>query len=151
MWQGQLEVIRKTMARFNSSLYEGATKREIELLCENLKKRMDMEIPDEYIDLLRKMDGFEFNGYILYGVDEEYTEDIVKQKYINGLIDRNEIWYENAWDGNYLFLGESSISWYVYDLDKKKYAELDNPSGDFCKYYNDFDEMLTTIFTDCDL
>ena len=151
MWKEQLEIVKKTMARFHDSVYDGATEKEIKLLCDNLKKRLDMEIPDEYIDLLRKMDGFEFNGFILYGVDEEYTEDVVKQEYINGLIDRNEIWHENEWEERYLFLGESSISWYVYDLDKKRYLELDNPSGEVCKYYKDFDEMLTVIFTDCDL
>ena len=28
-----------------------------------------------------------------------------------------------------IFLGESNISWYVYDLNECKYYELDNPSG----------------------
>ena len=46
------------------------------------------------------------------------------------------------------FLGESSISWYVYDLKTKKYYELDNPSGGAGEEFNDCESMLDKMFED---
>ena len=46
------------------------------------------------------------------------------------------------------FLGESSISWYVYDLKTKKYYELDNPSGEAGEEFDDCESMLDKMFED---
>ena len=46
------------------------------------------------------------------------------------------------------FLGEGSISWYVYDLNTKRYCELDNPSGELGEEFDDFEQMLNKMFGD---
>ena len=56
--------------------------------------------------------------------------------------------YENEWQKQYLFFGESSISWYCLDLNQEVYVELDNPSGDPMYTYNDFDAMLEKAMKD---
>ena len=86
-------------------------------------------------------------GFILYGVDEPLLNEAPNQ-HINGLIDCNKVWYENEWQKQYLFLGEGSISWYVYDLKTKKYYELDNPSGEAGEEFNDCESMLDKMFED---
>lgn len=146
MWKDAIKDVEKVISLFNKEINEGATKKEIDVVCKNAKKDLGMEVPSEYIDFLKEVNGFEFNGFILYNVDEELLEKRPKQKCINGLIDSNKVWYENEWDEQYFFLGESSMSWFVYDIKKEKYAELDNPSGEVSKYYEDFDSMLVEIF-----
>ena len=46
------------------------------------------------------------------------------------------------------FLGEGSISWYVYDLKTKMYYELDNPSGEISEEFHDFERMLDKMLED---
>ena len=86
-------------------------------------------------------------GFILYGVDEPLLNEAPNQ-HINGLIDCNKVWYENEWQKQYLFLGEGSISWYVYDLKTKMYYELDNPSGEISEEFHDFERMLDKMLED---
>lgn len=47
----------------------------------------------------------------------------------------------------YLFLGESNISWYVYQYKKQCYMELAQLSGReihrFCNFYEMFDKVLS--------
>ena len=48
----------------------------------------------------------------------------------------------------YLFLGEGSISWYVYDLNTKRYCELDNPSGELREDFDDLEQMIDKMLED---
>ena len=48
----------------------------------------------------------------------------------------------------YLFLGESNISWYVYDTNKEQYIELDNPSGREMAEFKKIDEILEKMLSD---
>ena len=104
--------------------------------------------PQEFIDVLRHVNGFEWNGFILYGVDRgafltapEYS--------VYGLIEQNEIWYEVESQRAYLFLGESNISWYVYEIATGRYMELDNPSGQEMTAFGSCAEMLEKLLDDC--
>ncbi|OLF48422.1 hypothetical protein BU202_02060 [Streptococcus cuniculi] len=45
----------------------------------------------------------------------------------------------------YLFIGESNISWYVYNLKNKLYEVLDNPSGRLLKQFGTLDELLRQV------
>ncbi|WP_278321670.1 YrhA family protein [Clostridium massiliamazoniense] len=65
-----------------------------------------------------------------------------------GSVDSNQIWYENEEQKKYLFLGESNISWYVYEYKNKCFNELDNPSGRESNKFNSFYEMFNKILID---
>lgn len=104
-----------------------------------------MEIPQQYLDVLSRINGIEFNGFILYGVDQYLLEHEMKQP-VYGLLEFNHIWHENEKQKGYLFLGESNISWYVYQYKNQCYMELDQPSGReihrFRNFYEMFDKVL---------
>ncbi len=57
-------------------------------------------------------------------------------------IETNEIWYENDWQKQYLFFGDSDIAWYCYDLDQNVFLELDKPSGTLIQSFASFESML---------
>ena len=67
----------------------------------------------------------------------------------SGLIEQNEIWYEVESQRAYLFLGESNISWYVYEIATGRYMELDNPSGQEMTAFGSCTEMLEKLLDDC--
>ena len=147
MWKESLERIIQEEKKYGEEINNGISEEEIELFIKNVEKELNLTLPDDYIEILRAVNGIEFNGMILYGVDELILKEAPKQ-HVNGLIDSNKSWYENEWQKQYLFLGEDSISWYVYDLKTKKYYELDNPSGEISAEFDDFEQMVDKMFED---
>lgn len=128
MWTDKLQKIIEEKSIYGEKINIGATEEELELFLEEVRREFKIDLPNEYVNFLRTVNGIEFNGFILYGIDQRLLIKPQNQL-INGLIEYNSIWYENEWQKQYIFLGESNISWYVYDLSKCKYYELDNPSG----------------------
>ena len=147
MWEDNLKKIIDEKKMYDEELNSGAPKEEITKLMVEAKKKLNVEIPKEYLDIISNINGIEFNGFILYGVDEYLLEHEINQS-IYGLLDSNQIWYENEEQKKYLFLGESNISWYVYEYKNKCFIELDNPSGRESNKFNSFYEMFNKILID---
>ncbi|HFK6936551.1 TPA: YrhA family protein [Listeria monocytogenes] len=91
-------------------------------------------VADQYINsFLVNTNGLNFNGLFLYGFDTE--EDI-------DLVENNEIWHENEWNKKYLFFGEDSISWYVWDSEINIFQILDKPGGEVEEEFNNISELI---------
>lgn len=69
----------------------------------------------------------------------------INQK-VEGIIDFNEILYENEFNKEYIFLVSRDISWYVYNIKDKNFNILDKTSGELMETYNDFYFMFDNIF-----
>lgn len=48
----------------------------------------------------------------------------------------------------YIFIGESNISWYVYDIAECIYLELDNPSGRENEVFSSLECMVEKLLSD---
>lgn len=141
MWKERLEEIIQEEKKYGEEINGGISEEEVELFVKEVEDGLNTALPEEYIKVLRVVNGLEYNGVILYGADETILKEAPRQT-VNGLIDCNQVWYENEWQKQYLFLGESSISWYVYDLRAAKYYALDNPSGEISEEFEDLEQML---------
>lgn len=147
MMREKLEEVIREMEMYGEKANGGAGEREIVEFNEKVVEELGINLPEEYIKLLRVINGIEFNGFIIYGIDEELLDEAPNQS-ISGLIELNKIWYENEWQRQYVFLGESGMSWYVYDCIDEKYYELDNPSGTVCEEFSDLESMIEKMLTD---
>lgn len=147
MWEDDFKKIVDEKKMYKEEVNVGATKEEIKKFTVEVKKSLDKEIPKEYLNIIERVNGIEFNGFILYGIDEFLLENEPKQ-HIYGLIDSNQIWYENEEQKQYLFLGESNISWYVYKYDNESFIELDNPSGREINKFSNFEDMFEKLLLD---
>lgn len=147
MWKEKLKEIIQERAIYGEKVNNGALEKEINALNKKVSEELNINLPNEYIKVLEIINGIEFNGFILYGIDEELLEKLPNQR-INGLLKFNKIWYNNEWQQQYIFLGESNISWYVYDCLTKKYYELDNPSGTVCEEFSDCESMINKLLND---
>ncbi len=144
MWENILNDVINEKKSYGEKVNTGANDTEISLFCDKVKTSFDVEIPEAYIKFLKKVNGLEFNGYIIYGIDEEITQSAPNQA-INGFIMYNESFYENELLKKYVFLGQSSISWYVYDFSKRNYFELDIPSADIVDEFDNIDMLLEKL------
>lgn len=147
MWKEKLQQIVQEMKSYGEEINKGAAAAEMQLFLEKSKTELNVAVPDEYLKILEVVNGVEFNGFILYGIDEELL-DAEQNQSIHGMIESNKIWYENEWQKRYLFLGESDISWFVYDLEKHQYCELDNPSGTECEVFDNVVDLVEKILCD---
>lgn len=147
MWKERLEKIMQEEKKYGEEINSGISEEEAAIFVKEVEEELGLALPEDYIKILKTVNGIEFNGVILYGVDESLLKEAPKRD-VNGLIDCNKVWYENEWQKQYLFLGEGSISWYVYDLKAEKYYELDNPSGEISEEFGDFEQMFDKMLED---
>ena len=147
MWKGKLQEIIREEKIYGEEVNAGATKKEIAILFKEAKDELNVALPNDYAKILKRVNGLEFNGFILYGIDQDLLSKEPNQS-ISGLIENNKLWYENEWQKKYIFIGESSISWYVYDLEECKYVELDNPSGEENEVFSSLECMVEKILSD---
>ena len=94
MWEIYLQQIREEKELYDEEINSGASEKEIYELVTTAKEKWNMEIPQQYLDVLSRINGIEFNGFILYGVDQYLLEHEMKQL-VYGLLEFNHIWYEN--------------------------------------------------------
>lgn len=144
MWKSDLAEIAEFEAKRGRELNTGASDEDIRVLDDKSVSTFGAHIPSEYAQLLKTINGFEFNGHILYGVDEDLLK-VPPNQNINGFIDMNETWKDNGFD-DYLFIGQHDISWFVYSVSEGSFLELDLPSGDKLVNFTDFDSLLDMFF-----
>lgn len=142
-WKDLLIGIEK---KYGSSLRNPASDTEIITMNDNIQQKLEnIILPKSYIELLKIINGLDFNGLVIYGVDEVLLDKEVNQN-IHGFIETNELWYENDWQKQYIFFGDSDTAWYCYDLKESVYVELDKPSGTLIQSFESFDSMLSNAF-----
>ncbi len=147
MWEKLLSDIRKIEEKYGDTLNAPALSEQIEVFKKIVKDKFNHILPEQYINFLQTVNGLEFNGFIFYGIDNSLLE-LQNSQTVYGYVDMNEIWYENEHQKQYMFFGESNISWYCFDLLNKIYLELDNPSGTPMHTYTDFNSMLEKALMD---
>lgn len=142
MWDKSLGEIKKILKRYNENLNRPATDEEIVRFLKSVEERFEnVSLPKQYLDFLKETNGLDFNGTVIYGVDRDILKNNLNEV-VYGFIENNEIWYENSWQKEFAFIGDTNDSWYCIKIKDEVYMELDKPSGDLIRGYNDFDEML---------
>ncbi|AXF33470.1 YrhA family protein [Bacillus subtilis] len=142
MWVNLLEEIRKTEAKYGDELNSPVTDQEIRNFEEAVLGKFPVnEIPSGYKKFLQTVNGLDFNGLVIYGLDQELLREENDEE-VYGFIETNEQWHENDEQKKYLFFGDSDTAWYCLDVIKNEYLELDKPSGTPMNKFDDFNVML---------
>ncbi|MFL6979472.1 YrhA family protein [Bacillus inaquosorum] len=142
MWVNILEEIRKTESKYGDELNSPVTDQEIRNFEEAVLGKFPVnEIPSGYKKFLQTVNGLDFNGLVIYGLDQELMGEENDEE-VYGFIETNEQWHENDEQKKYLFFGDSDTAWYCLDVIENEYLELDKPSGTLMNKFNDFNAML---------
>lgn len=141
-WKDLLIEVEEIEDKYGSSLRKPASDTEIMKINQTIKEKLkNIVLPESYIEFLKKVNGLDFNGLVIYGVDEVLLDMEIDEE-VHGFIETNEIWYENDWQKNYVFFGDSDTAWYCFDFKAGVYVELDKPSGTLIQSFESFDSML---------
>ncbi|MBY8914228.1 SMI1/KNR4 family protein [Bacillus sp. YC2] len=137
-----LEEIRKREERYGDETNSPATEKEIRNFEEAVLGKFPLnELPKAYKEFLQNVNGLDFNGLVIYGIDNNLLET-EKDEEVYGFLETNETWHENEYQKKYIFFGDSNTAWYCMDLIENEYLELDKLSGTLMNKYDDFDVML---------
>lgn len=142
-WKKLLEEVKKIEEKYGDSLRRQSSQSEITKLQDKIKEKYgNILLPETYVEFLKMANGIDFNGLVVYGIDE-HLQDKDKVENVQGFMETNEIWHENDWHRQFIFFGDSDTAWYCYNLNENVYMELDKPSGTLINTYDSFDNMLT--------
>lgn len=144
MWTDKLSEIVEEKKSYAEKINSGASSEEVERFLAEVKHAFHFDLPKEYIEMLKVFDGLEFNGVIIYGIDEQFVKTTINQ-HINGFIDNNQIWYENKEQKKYIFFADRDISWFCLDAERNIFVELDKSSGDLQQEFASFSDMLEYV------
>lgn len=144
MWKSKLYQVKKLKEKYNQHCNLGVTDKNIEDYL-SLCKKNGVYIPYPYLSILKEINGFEFDGCILYGIGKQYL-NVTPNEFIYDLIERNKIWHENKENIIYTYLGETNISWYVYDKNNNSYLLLDMPSGEVMEVFKNINLLIDCFF-----
>jgi hypothetical protein len=107
----------------------GADEARIAALRTALQRAFGATLPDDYAALLRRSDGVDFDGLVLYGSwQSEATPG--PGGFWQGLVAANKLWREGPAHDAYLVLGETDIDLFTVDLDGSNPVLRDKVSSD---------------------
>ncbi len=140
MYEKMLETLAKDMAAVGRAPQPPASEREISSLVIRAREGLGLVVPDEYLQFLREANGVRWNGCFLYGSDPENVHPGLD------LVEQNRAWRGDGTENlQFTYLGESSISWFVYDTEDDTYKVLDLPTGDEMNRLNGFADLAQAI------
>jgi len=94
-----------------------------------LQREFGATLPDAYAALLRRSDGVDFDGLVLYGSwQSEATPG--PGGFWQGLVAANRLWRQGPGHAAYLVLGETDIDLFTVNLDGSNPALRDKVSSD---------------------
>ena len=115
--------LARDAARGGRSLLPGALPEDIKRTEQAAQDELGIDLPAELSDIFKEVDGFSENGVNFYGTDQDLPDE---QAYGPTIVAENlSLWSvmpETA--RKYLFIGDSDLWYFVFDLGNKQYVVL---------------------------
>lgn len=147
MWREQVSQISKIREKRNRKLNLPTNENELSRFRKSVVEKFGEDVlPQQYYEYLQTVNGIEFNGLIIYGIDQIFL-DSKPINHVDSFFDANETWESIKDEDELIFLGDTDIAWYCYNVSKKSFVELDKPSGELMETFCDFDTMLESAFS----
>lgn len=74
MWKDRLLQIAQEKNIYGEQINTGAAEEEIRIFIKRVEDEFEIDLPNQYIEMLRNVNGIEFNGFMFYGIDEELLD-----------------------------------------------------------------------------
>ncbi|MED2806604.1 YrhA family protein [Bacillus thuringiensis] len=147
MWREQVSQISKIREKRNRKLNLPTNENELSRFRKSVLGKFGKDVlPQQYYEFLQTVNGIEFNGLKIYGIDQKFL-DSKPINQVDSFFDSNETWESIKDEDELVFFADSDIAWYCYNVSKKIFVELDKPSGEHMETFCDFDTMLESAFS----
>ncbi|WP_379153721.1 YrhA family protein [Paenibacillus sp. sgz5001063] len=147
MWREQVSQISKIREKRSRRLNVPVNENELSRFRKSIVEKFGRDVlPQQFYDLLQTVNGVEFNGLKIYGIDQQFLDSKPINE-VDSFFDANETWESIKDENELIFFGDSDIAWYCYNVSEKTFVELDKPSGELMKTFCDFNSMLESAFS----
>lgn len=125
------------------ALNKDANSDDIENIKQFTKYYFKIEPPQEYFDFIKKINGVNHFGLVLYGTNEIEVQNKDNYKlWFLGFIEENKE-YGEQFDYKYLVFGQCDCDLLIYNIEDKQYYRFDHIN--LCESYGTFNEMLNDV------
>lgn len=141
-----IEKIRKKAAELNQRLQPPASDEQIETLIVEAREQLGNELPAEYVEFLRTVNGLLWDNLYMYAsTNVPHTSD--PEYMVEGFIDANLECRETfePYNDLLLFGYSGNLDTYALELSSGKYQILDRGSLSPVKNFKTFDKLLLEI------
>jgi hypothetical protein len=139
MWRDLLAAVIKQTKEFDFEPQPPCAELEITKLCKRAEAKLGTALPKEYLDLLREVNGLNWNGLFIYAsrptplrADPESTLDGVVEINLQYCID------------DYVVLGQGNTDFYSYHIPTSSFHVASNPSLIVVENYPDCGSLLSS-------
>ena len=120
---------REAQVAVGEMVQSGADEKRIEALRAALQREFGATLPDDYAALLRRSDGVDFDGLVLYG-SWQTEETPGPAGFWQGLVAANRLWRQGYGHEKWLVLGETDMDLFTVALDGSAPVLRDKVSSD---------------------
>jgi len=140
-----LDEFKKAHDPVGSILFPGASGKKIENFSRLCEAQLNTRPPLEYLNFLKRHDGFTAEGVNLYSSSIERVEHEGELAFL----EMNILHRELPWNREFLFFGDSDMDVYVLDLKKNIYQVRDKQAFDnIYESFGLFQDLLKKILED---
>jgi hypothetical protein len=132
-----LQSINADKKKYEEMILPPATGEAIDRIRDYARKHFQSELPEAYIEFLRRHDGLRFNNYSVYGATER------KDPFIAGFIETNERRFEDPQD--FVAFADTSNTLFAQERATGRWVALDLPPFDEVEEFDSFDAMLEHV------
>ena len=138
-----IEKIKEKEAQYKVKLNKGVSIKEKETFLAEIGKCFDFSLPKDYLDFLDLVNGLGTSDISIYGIDEELLDENPNQS-VAGFIYNNKYWSEFGGE-DLIFLGDSSLDFFVYRISTAKYYILDRSDLEEFGEFESFKDMFEYV------
>lgn len=127
--QVEIERIETDQLTHGEARQGAASAEQVARAREELRSRFGAALPEEYAAFLRRCNGMDYNGLVLYGASQSEDKPGAKG-FWQGLVPANAAWREGVGHDAYIVLGETDMDLFTVKPDGTGPVLRDKVSGD---------------------
>ena len=140
------DILKKLADDEGAMIVRSATSKDLAQCQKDMAEIGLPPIPHGYIDFLREVNGFAWNGIEFFSTDQ--VTDPVSNYTLNDIVTANEDFAEYSDDlAGCVLLGRADDDLYVYNTANEKYEVLDFTGHDVMEDFDAFDAMFEGVVT----
>lgn len=146
MYQELLERVAGEQRRFGDQSLPPCTDEQLRRLKLRAQEELGAELPAGYIDFLRRTNGLDWNGVVIYA-SETLPIPGYDDRFIEGVMEVNLSYRDNEWFQDRVVFGSDGMDIYTYEVTTGEYQIYDEVPHNLIETVSSFDELMARALT----
>ena len=141
-----IEKMRKGAAEYDEQLQPPASDEQIETLIVEAREKFGIELPAEYLEFLRTVNGLLWENLYMYasgGVPSANDPDYTIEGFIDANLENRDV--SDEFNDLLVFGHSGNLDTYALEISSGKYQILDHGSLSLTKSFKTFDKLLLEV------